>query len=137
MATTISWLKVQSLKLADATFMSAKALATFLAGAIEDTKADGTMFSLHMKATMMKVSDPIIFGHAVKAWLAPVFDKFGAEMEALGVNANSGMGDLLDRVAGNADIMAAIDAVNGCSQAVFNNRSRVSGSRSSNSSPAR
>ncbi|NIZ61151.1 NADP-dependent isocitrate dehydrogenase [Sedimentitalea sp. CY04] len=97
---------------ADATFMSAKALASFLAGAIEDTKADGTMFSLHMKATMMKVSDPIIFGHAVKAWLAPVFDKFGAEMEALGVNANSGMGDLLDRVAGNTDIMAAIEAVN-------------------------
>ena len=98
--------------IADATFMSAKALATFLTGAIEDTKADGTMFSLHMKATMMKVSDPIIFGHAVKAWLAPVFDKFGAELDALGVNANSGMGDLLDRVAGNADIMAAIEAVN-------------------------
>ena len=96
---------------ADATFMSAKALGAFLAEAIEDTKSDGTMFSLHMKATMMKVSDPIIFGHAVKAWLAPVFDKFGAEMDALGVNANSGMGDLLDRVAGNADIMAAIEAV--------------------------
>ena len=56
--------------IADATFMSAKALASFLGDAIEDTKADGTMFSLHMKATMMKVSDPIIFGHAVKAWLA-------------------------------------------------------------------
>jgi len=97
--------------IADATFMSAKALAAFLASAIEDTKADGTMFSLHMKATMMKVSDPIIFGHAVKAWLAPVFDKFGAEMAALGVNPNSGMGDLLDRVADNADIMAAINAV--------------------------
>ena len=96
---------------ADATFMSAKALGAFLAEAIEDTKSDGTMFSLHMKATMMKVSDPIIFGHAVKAWLAPVFDKFGAEMDTLGVNANSGMGDLLDRVAGNADIMAAIEAV--------------------------
>ncbi len=96
---------------ADATFMSAKALGAFLAEAIEDTKSDGTMFSLHMKATMMKVSDPIIFGHAVKAWLAPVFDKFGAEMDALGVNANSGMGDLLDRVAANADIMAAIEAV--------------------------
>ncbi len=97
--------------IADATFMSAKALGTFLAGAIEDTKADGTMFSLHMKATMMKVSDPIIFGHAVKAWLAPVFEKFGAELDALGVNPNSGMGDLLDRVKDNADIMAAIDAV--------------------------
>ncbi|MBT3142541.1 NADP-dependent isocitrate dehydrogenase [Phaeobacter gallaeciensis] len=96
---------------ADATFMSAKALGAFLAEAITDTKADGTMFSLHMKATMMKVSDPIIFGHAVKAWLAPVFEKFGAELDALGVNPNSGMGDLLDRVAGSAEIMAAIDAV--------------------------
>lgn len=104
---------------ADATFMSAKALGAFLAEAIEDTKADGTMFSLHMKATMMKVSDPIIFGHAVKAWLAPVFEKFGDEMAALGVNPNSGMGDLLDRVAGNADIMAAIDAVNADRPAMY------------------
>ncbi|MCD9149952.1 NADP-dependent isocitrate dehydrogenase [Pseudophaeobacter flagellatus] len=95
--------------IADATFMSAAALGSFLADAIADTKADGTMFSLHLKATMMKVSDPIIFGHAVKAWLAPVFDKFGAELDALGVNANSGLGDLLDRVSGNADIMAAIE----------------------------
>ncbi len=95
----------------DATYMSVKTLGEFLAAAIEDTKADGTMFSFHMKATMMKVSDPIIFGHAVKAWLAPVFEKFGDEMNALGVNPNSGMGDLLDRVAGNADIMAAIEAV--------------------------
>ncbi len=95
----------------DATFMSVKALSAFLAEAIEDTKADGTMFSLHLKATMMKVSDPIIFGFGVKAWLAPVFEKFGAEMEALGVNANSGMGDLLERVKGNAEIMAAIEAV--------------------------
>ena len=97
--------------IADATFMSAKALSSFLGEAIEDTKADGTMFSLHMKATMMKVSDPIIFGHAVKAWLAPVFEKFGAELDALGVNPNSGMGDLLERVKGNAEIMAAIEAV--------------------------
>lgn len=104
---------------ADATFMSAKALGAFLAEAIEDTKADGTMFSLHMKATMMKVSDPIIFGHAVKAWLAPVFEKFGGEMAALGVNPNSGMGDLLDRVSGNADIMAAIEAVTGERPAMY------------------
>ncbi|WP_171212362.1 NADP-dependent isocitrate dehydrogenase [Ruegeria sp. HKCCA5426] len=96
---------------ADATFMSVKALSSFLADAIEDTKNDGTMFSLHMKATMMKVSDPIIFGYAVKAWLAPVFEKFGAELDALGVNPNSGLGDLLDRVKGNAEIMAAIDAI--------------------------
>ena len=96
---------------ADATFMSAKALSAFLKDAIEDTKADGTMFSLHLKATMMKVSDPIIFGHAVKAWLAPVFDQFGPQLEALGVNPNSGLGDLLNRVKDNPEIMAAIDAV--------------------------
>ncbi|UWQ42291.1 NADP-dependent isocitrate dehydrogenase [Leisingera aquaemixtae] len=96
---------------ADATFMSAKALSAFLKDAIEDTKADGTMFSLHLKATMMKVSDPIIFGHAVKAWLAPVFEQFGPQLEALGVDPNSGLGDLLNRVKGNPEIMAAIDAV--------------------------
>ncbi len=96
----------------DATYMSAKALSAFLARAIEDTKADGTMFSLHMKATMMKVSDPIIFGYAVKAWLAPVFEKFADKLDALGVNPNSGMGDLLERVKDDAEIMAAIEAVN-------------------------
>ena len=95
----------------DATFMSAKALSAFLLDQIAATKEAGTLFSLHMKATMMKVSDPIIFGHAVKAFLKPVFDKYGADMEALGVNANSGLGDLLDRVAGNAAIMADIEAV--------------------------
>ncbi len=60
---------------------------------------------------MMKVSDPIIFGHAVKAWLAPVFEQFGDRMADLGVNPNSGLGDLLERVKGEADIMAAIDAI--------------------------
>lgn len=96
---------------ADATFMSVKALGAFLADAIEDTKADGTMFSLHMKATMMKVSDPIIFGHAVKAWLAPVFEQYGERMAKLGVNPNSGLGDLLERVKGDAEILGSIEAV--------------------------
>ncbi|WP_170452660.1 NADP-dependent isocitrate dehydrogenase [Ruegeria arenilitoris] len=96
---------------ADATFMSVKALSEFLDAAIEDTKKDGTMFSLHMKATMMKVSDPIIFGYAVKSWLAPVFEKFGDRMAQLGVNPNSGLGDLLNRVKDDAEIMAAIEAV--------------------------
>jgi len=96
---------------ADATFMSVKALSAFLADAIEDTKSDGTMFSLHLKATMMKVSDPIIFGYAVKAWLAPVFEKFGDQLAELGVSASAGMGDLLERVKGNAEILATIEAV--------------------------
>ncbi len=104
---------------ADATFMSVRALSDFLAAAIEDTKGDGTMFSLHLKATMMKVSDPIIFGYAVKAWLAPVFGKYGAELAALGVNANSGMGDLLERVKDNAEIMAAIEAVTAERPAIY------------------
>ena len=94
----------------DATFMSAKALDAFLADEIAKTKDEGTLFSLHMKATMMKVSDPIIFGHAVKAFLAPVFDEYGEEMAALGVNPNSGLGDLLARVKDQPNIMAAIDA---------------------------
>jgi isocitrate dehydrogenase len=94
----------------DATFMSAKALDAFLADEIEKTKAEGTLFSLHMKATMMKVSDPIIFGHAVKAFLAPVFEKHGAAMAELGVNPNSGLGDLLARVKDDAAIMADVDA---------------------------
>ena len=95
----------------DATFMSARALDTFLEDQIAKTKADGTLFSLHLKATMMKVSDPIIFGHAVKAFLKPVFDKYGDEMETLGVNPNSGLGDLLDHVDGHSEIKAAIEKV--------------------------
>lgn len=93
----------------DATFMSAKALDTFLADEIEKTKAEGVLFSLHMKATMMKVSDPIIFGHAVKQWLKPVFEKYGDEMKAAGVNPNSGLGDLLERVKDKPEILEAIE----------------------------
>lgn len=93
----------------DATFMSGKALDAFLAEEIEKTKAEGTLFSLHMKATMMKVSDPIIFGHAVKAFLAPVFEKHGEAMADLGVNPNSGLGDLMGRVEGDAAIIADIE----------------------------
>ncbi|WP_372886126.1 NADP-dependent isocitrate dehydrogenase [Shimia sp.] len=99
---------------ADATFMSAKALGAFLAEAIEDTKADGTMFSLHMKATMMKVSDPIIFGHAVKAWLGPVWDKHGAAIAAAGGSPNSGLGavlDAIDSLDNAAEIKAEIAAL--------------------------
>ena len=95
----------------DATYMSAKALDAFLAEEIEKTKDEGVLFSLHMKATMMKVSDPIIFGHAVKQWLKPVFDKYGDKMEELGVDPNGGLGSLLDKVAGEPEIMAAIEEV--------------------------
>jgi len=94
----------------DATYMSAAALDAFLTDEIAKTKDECILFSLHMKATMMKVSDPIIFGHAVRAFLAPVFDAFGDDMAALGVNPNQGLGDLLARVKDRADITAAIEA---------------------------
>ncbi|MGJ8627281.1 MAG: NADP-dependent isocitrate dehydrogenase [Sulfitobacter sp.] len=98
----------------DATFMSSRALDSFLAEQIEATKAAGVLFSIHLKATMMKVSDPIIFGHAVKVFLQPVFDTYGEKLAAAGVNPNSGLGALLDQVAEmpEADeILAAIDTV--------------------------
>ena len=94
----------------DATFMSAKALGAFLADEIAKTKEEGVLFSVHLKATMMKVSDPIIFGHVVKAFLAPVFEKHGAAMAALGANPNQGLGDLIAHVEGDAAIMADIEA---------------------------
>ncbi|MFK7744638.1 MAG: NADP-dependent isocitrate dehydrogenase, partial [Roseobacter sp.] len=98
----------------DATFMSAKALSAFLLEQINATKAEGTLFSLHLKATMMKVSDPIIFGHAVTAFLKPVFDEYGDAMAAAGVNPNSGLGDVLDNIKAmpqGAEIIAKIDAL--------------------------
>jgi isocitrate dehydrogenase len=94
----------------DATFMSAAALKEFLAAEIESAKSDGTLFSLHLKSTMMKVSDPIIFGHAVKTFLAPVFEAHGDTLAALGVNPNFGLGDLLERVKDKAEILADINS---------------------------
>jgi isocitrate dehydrogenase len=79
--------------------MSAKALQAFLTEQVAASKAKGVLFSIHLKATMMKVSDPIIFGHAVKVFLAPVFEKHGAALAAAGVDANSGLGAMMDRVA--------------------------------------
>jgi isocitrate dehydrogenase len=98
----------------DATFMSAQALKSFFHEQIAATKAEGTLFSLHMKATMMKVSDPIIFGHAVVAYLQPVFDKYAAEFAAAGISPNAGFGTLFDAIAAMPDgaaIQAEIDAV--------------------------
>ena len=88
-------LKLLKGEIIDATFMSKKALVKFLEEQVADAKAKDVLFSLHMKATMMKVSDPIIFGHAVKVFFAPVFEKYGKELEAVGVNVNNGFGNLL------------------------------------------
>ena len=82
----------------DATVMSKKALVTFLDKQIADAKAKDVLFSLHMKGTMMKVSDPIIFGHAVKIFFKDVFEKHATVFEKLGVNVNSGLGNILDHL---------------------------------------
>ncbi|OOR85562.1 NADP-dependent isocitrate dehydrogenase [Moraxella canis] len=79
----------------DATMMSKKALLAFLEEQIKDAKEKDVLFSLHMKATMMKVSDPIIFGHAVRAFFAPVFEQYGEQLAAAGVDVNNGFGNLL------------------------------------------
>ncbi len=95
----------------DATFMSAGALGAFLKDQIEATRRDGIMFSLHLKATMMKVSDPILFGHAVTAWLGPVWDKHAKDIEAAGGSPNSGLGDVLAAIEGMPNGKAILDEI--------------------------
>ncbi|MCR9172988.1 MAG: NADP-dependent isocitrate dehydrogenase [bacterium] len=82
----------------DATYMSKKALLEFLAQEIQDARDKGVLFSLHMKATMMKVSDPVIFGHAVRMFFQDVFNEFEATFDELGVDVNNGFGDLLNKI---------------------------------------
>ncbi len=91
-------LALKSGEIIDATFLSKKALLEFLEVQIEDARAENILFSLHMKATMMKVSDPIIFGHAVKVFFKPVFDKHAALFEKMGVDVNNGFGDLIGKL---------------------------------------
>jgi len=103
----------------DATYMSKAALTAFLESQVAASKADGTLFSLHLKATMMKVSDPILFGHGVKVFFKDALAKHSATLEKLGVNLNNGLGDLIAKIetlpaeeksAIEADIQAAIAA---------------------------
>jgi len=82
----------------DATVMSKKALVEFIHRQLQDSKEKGLLFSLHMKATMMKVSDPIIFGHAVVAFFNKVFENHGEILNKIGVDVNNGFGDLLEKI---------------------------------------
>jgi len=82
----------------DASVLSVSELKKFLKEQIEDAKNKGVLFSLHMKATMMKVSDPIIFGHAVKVFFSPLFEKHEGLFKELGVDVNNGFGDLLAKI---------------------------------------
>lgn len=98
-------------EIVDGTFMSVVPLRKFLQEQIADAKERGVLFSLHMKATMMKVSDPIIFGHCVKVFFADVFEKYGSLLEEAGVNVNNGLGNLLSEIESlPADTRAAIEA---------------------------
>ncbi|HLP23999.1 MAG TPA: NADP-dependent isocitrate dehydrogenase [Microbacteriaceae bacterium] len=108
-----SGLKVLEGEIVDATFMSAKALDAFLAETLNQAQADNVLYSVHLKATMMKVSDPILFGHVVKAFFASVFETHGAALAAAGLSANDGLGSILaglGQVAGGDAIAAAFDA---------------------------
>lgn len=89
-------LKVLKGEVIDTTLMSKKALISFLEEQVQDAKEKNVLFSLHLKATMMKVSDPIIFGHAVRVFFEDLFQKYGKELEEIDVNVNSGLGDLIN-----------------------------------------
>jgi len=94
----------------DGTFLSKKALVSFLDTQVAKAKANGVLFSLHLKATMMKVSDPVIFGHAVKVFFRDLLAKHGATLQALGVDFNNGFGDLVAKIQSlPADQKAAIE----------------------------
>ena len=106
-------LKVLAGEIVDATFMNVAELDKFLAATLEQAKADDVLYSVHLKATMMKVSDPILFGHVVKAFFAGVFAKYGSDLAAAGLSANDGLGAILGglaSVANGTEIAAAFDA---------------------------
>jgi isocitrate dehydrogenase len=92
-------LALQAGEVLDGAFMSGAALEDFLAAQIEVARESGVLFSLHLKATMMKVSDPILFGHAVRVYFKSLFDAYGDTFDRLGVDVNNGMGDLIGRIA--------------------------------------
>ena len=94
---------VQESEVIDASVMNRNKLCTFFEHAMQDAKAQGVLLSLHMKATMMKVSDPIIFGHAVNVYYRDVFAKHAATFEQLGVDTRNGLGDVYAKIAGLPD----------------------------------
>ncbi len=109
-------LKLQEGEVLDACVMNVKALRAFLAAQIEDAKKQGVLFSLHLKATMMKVSDPIMFGHAVTVFYADVFAKHADTFAKLGVNPNNGLGDVYAKIASlpDAERKAIEDDIQAC-----------------------
>lgn len=104
----------------DSSCMSKNGLRTFLAEQIDDAKAKGVLMSLHMKATMMKVSDPIIFGHAVTVYYKDVFEKYADSFEQLGVDPNNGVGDVYAKIQSLPEEQRS--AIESDLQAVYDNR---------------
>jgi len=92
-------LALQAGEVLDASYMSCKMLYEFYDKQIDEAKEQGVLFSLHLKATMMKISDPIMFGHCVKAYFKDVFAKYGDDFAELGVNVNNGLGDVYKKIA--------------------------------------
>lgn len=106
-------LKVLAGEVIDGTFMSAKALDTFLSAQVARAKEEGVLFSTHLKATMMKVSDPILFGHVVRAYFAPVFERYGDQLLAAGLDGENGLAAIysgLETLENGAEIKAAFEA---------------------------
>jgi len=91
-------LPLQEGEVLDAMFMSKKKLVKFFEDCIEDCEKTGVMFSLHVKATMMKISHPIVFGHAVKVFFKELFDKYGDLFDKIGVNPNNGLSSVLEKI---------------------------------------
>ena len=95
----------------DGTFMSKSALDAFLAAQVDDARESGVLFSLHMKATMMKISDPIIFGHGVRAYFSELFETYGQDLAETGADPNNGLGNVIGALDDlDADTSAAIKA---------------------------
>ncbi len=119
-------LSLQEGEVIDASVMSRTALREFLASEIADARERDQLFSLHMKATMMKVSDPIIFGHAVSVYYADVFEKHSAVLEELGVDPNNGIGDLYTKIEGLGDDRAELaDEIRADVEAVYQVQPRL------------
>ena len=105
---------MQAGEILDSSRLSMSALKAFLAKEVAAAKEEGVLFSLHVKATIMKVSDPIILGACVEVFYAPVFEKYGEEFAKLGVDITNGLGDVYAKITDSplkAEIEAAIDSV--------------------------
>ncbi len=111
---TLGIIETLDKEIIDGTYMSASKLRAFIQKTIDEAKENGVLWSIHLKATMMKISDPIIFGHALEVFFAPVFSEFSGTFSQLKVNANLGISDIEKKIAGHANeaaILAAFQAV--------------------------